>query len=87
MSESIISYVSDINQFDFKDCPDDFKTAFHLHKNAWEDMLEVSDKYPSLRGEMHEIFDIIKEGEHGALFEKKLKAIWDTWSPIESFTK
>ena len=37
------------------------ETTNNHHKNSWSALLSVSDKSPKLRGEIHELFDIIEK--------------------------
>lgn len=46
-------------------------------------MKRVTDHYPELRGEMHDLFDIMAVGEHKQEFETRLAAIWDSWKEVE----
>jgi len=87
LSKSIENYVKSMDKLDFQDCPQNFKEAFYRHKNAWTNMLILSDKYPDLRGEMHDIFDIIEAGEYAETFKPLLKNIWDTWGEVEEAMK
>lgn len=50
-------------------------------------MLEITNKYPELRGEMHNLFDQLEKGNDAAEFKRYLKQIWDTWAEIEKFIK
>ncbi len=87
LSQTIKNYVAELKALDFNACPSDFTDGFDAHTSAWEDMVAVTDHYPNLRGEMHDLFDKIKEGEHAMEFNLRLKAIWDTWGSIESAIK
>lgn len=87
LSETIKQYTSSLNELDFTNCPDDFSDAFNTHITAWNEMIEVTDKYPDLRGEMHDLFDSIEKGKDSIVFKSRLKAIWDTWGPIEKAKK
>ena len=83
LSKTIHQYVDALKQIDFQQCPTAFTAAFQKHLQAWSAMTLVTDKYPAMRGEMHDLFDIIEQGEHQAAFKPRLKAIWDTWKEIE----
>ena len=48
-------------------------------------MTMVTDQYPNLRGEMHDLFDIIEKGKDSGAFKTHLKAIWDTWENVEHY--
>jgi hypothetical protein len=83
LSETIQQYVQSLEKVDFQNCPSAFTTAFQRHLEAWTQMITVTDHYPDLRGEMHDLFDIIEQGEYQAEFKPRLAAIWDTWSEVE----
>ena len=53
------------------------------HMNAWINITEVTDNYPDLRGEMHDIFDIIENGPDSTAFKFLLTEIWTTWEQVE----
>ncbi len=83
LSETIKLYTDGIDKIDFKDCPADFTKAFDDHKKAWVEMLTITDKYPDLRGEMHDLFKILEEGKDKASFDPLLATIWSTWADVE----
>ena len=86
LTKTIKLYVDNLSQLDFNDCPDEFTQAFRTHINAWEGMVEITDKYPSLRGEMHTLFDQIESGPDSLLFKPALNLIWSTWEAVEKAT-
>lgn len=83
LSETILEYAYGINEEDFKNCSPQFTAAFNHHKESWLHMKSITDKYPELRGEMHELFDQIKEGKDSSAFKIRLEAIWNTWADVE----
>lgn len=83
MSQTIKNYVDALRKLDFSDCPTNFTKAFEKHINAWEKMIDITNKYPDMRGEMHDLFDELEKGEDSETFKPLLKAIWDTWDDIE----
>jgi len=83
LSETIKIYTAGIDKIDFKGCPSDFSKAFDDHKKAWTAMLAVTDKYPDLRGEMHDLFKILEEGKDKDSFKPLLAKIWSTWADVE----
>ena len=87
LSQTIKNYTDGLSNIDYTSCPKIFTQAFQFHIEAWLDMMEVTDHYPQLRGEMHDLFDAIEKGVHKELFDPRLKAIWDTWADIESAMK
>lgn len=87
LSETISNYVNELNKISFDDCPKAFDQAFKSHINAWLEMIPVTDNYPNLRGELHDLFDKIEAGKDKVLFKKRLDAIWKTWADIEETMK
>ena len=61
LSETIRIYANGLEALDFAECPEKFSTAFQSHIKAWKEMIIITDKYPNLRGEMHDLFDEIEE--------------------------
>ncbi len=83
IAETIRDYVAGMQSADFSNCPDVFKNAFEDHRQAWLNMIPLVEKYPTMRGEMHDLFDELEKGEDATEFEPLLKAIWDTWAEVE----
>lgn len=86
LSETIDDYVYSLDNLSFSNCPSAFTVAFEEHKNAWINITEVTDKYPDLRGEMHDVFDIIAIGPDSSEFNFYLAEIWATWEQVELAT-
>lgn len=84
LSQTIVDYVQGMNDLDFGSCPKEFTQAFTNHKNAWLRTLKVTDGYPDLRGEMHDLFDAIEAGPDSSDFKPLVKSIWDTWGEVEA---
>ena len=86
MSDTIKSYVAAVDQIEFTDCPNDFTAAFKRHRDAWENSVSFFASYDSLRGEMHDLFNIIRESgdESRAKLEQIEKQIWGTWGHVEA---
>ncbi len=87
LSETIQKYVQGMEAINYNNCPEAFSTAFKKHREAWTAMLSITDQYPDLRGEMHDLFDGIEKGKDAAIFKPLLKAIWDTWAEVENAMK
>jgi len=87
LSSTILAYVEGMEALNFENCPKAFTEAFQKHIDAWRDMITVMDKYPGLRGEMHDLFKQLEEGEDAEAFKTKLDAVWDTWSGVEAAMK
>ena len=87
LSSAINQYVKSLKELDYIDCPDSFSTAFHNHLHAWINILEITDHYPDLRGEMHSLFNTLEKSEHSERFKILLNEIWETWSLVEKEMK
>lgn len=87
LSQSITNYITALNNLDYTSCPKTFSNAFKQHTKAWDKMIEVTNKYATLRGEMHDLFNQIETSKDSTQFKILLKDIWDTWENIEKTTK
>ena len=87
LSETIRDYTKGMKALSYKGCKEVFTTAFDRHREAWDAMIPVTDHFPDLRGEMHDLFNIIEKSERADEFKPRLKAIWDTWAEVESAWK
>lgn len=83
LSEAINNYSKNLKSLDYSHCPEEFESAFNKHADAWLDFRKVSDKYPLLRGELHDIFEIIEKSEDSTEFKSRLNQILETWKLIE----
>lgn len=83
LSQAILNYTQGIKKIDYSNCPETFIVAFEKHRQAWLEILSVTDEYPNLRGEMHDLFKILEEGNNKEDFKPLLESIWDTWGEIE----
>lgn len=83
LSKAIKDYASGLKEIDYTDCGESFAMAFEKHRQAWLAALPVTDKYPDLRGEMHNLFSQLEAGEDGESFKLIVKSIWSTWNDIE----
>lgn len=84
LSETILNYTSALDQLDYSLCPKTFAQAFRNHSQAWKEMTQVTDKHKNLRGEMHDLFNIIETSSDSSSFKPLLKNIWDTWEVVET---
>ncbi len=86
MAETIKTYVAALDQIEFSECPDDFTAAFKRHRDAWENLASFFTSYDTLRGEMPDLFSIIRESgdESRASLEQIEKQIWGTWGHVEA---
>ncbi|MCW8877162.1 MAG: hypothetical protein OQJ89_06440 [Kangiellaceae bacterium] len=81
----IEKYAVSLRKLDWAQTPDVFREAFYEHIEAWEKSIEFFAKYSQLRGEMHDVFDEIRQAD---LKLKQHEAkIWSTWAKIESVTR
>ncbi len=87
LSLTIRQYAAAIAAIDFPGCPEGFGAAFKKHAAAWLALLPVTDQYPDLRGEMHDLFSQLEAGPHAGPFKPLVKAVWDTWGEIEGAMK
>jgi|GEM_PF-122726 tetratricopeptide (TPR) repeat protein len=87
LSAAIKQYAKGLARINFRDCPKPFSEAFDQHRKAWLELRTVTDQYPDLRGEMHDLFKQIEESKDGARFKPMVKKIWDTWARIEQAMK
>ena len=83
LSETIQQYTDALGSLDFSDCPESFASGFEIHRQAWINMLVITNDYPDMRGEMHELFSLLEHGQDSARFHPLLKEIWDSWGDIE----
>ncbi len=84
---TIQQYADGLGEIDFSNCPEEFTKAFARHRDAWVQMIPFVEKYPDLRGEMHDLFDQFEKGDEADIFKPLLKAIWDTWAEVEEAMK
>lgn len=87
LSASINQYIESTNIINLEDCPKDFREAFEKHQQAWLNTLVITDKYPSLRGQMHILFEQIAQGEDAEALAPLVKNIGDTWVAVEQTIK
>lgn len=87
LSETILQYENALRKTDYKSCSPSFETAIDKHLDAWHEIVKVTDRYPDLRGEMHDLFSKLENGKDSTLFKPLLDAIWDTWAGVEKFIK
>lgn len=87
LTEAINNYVKNAKTLDFSNCPEGFEAAFQKHVDAWRDFRKVSDKHPTLRGELHEVFAVIEKTEDSTVFKSSLKQIFDTWTEVKETSK
>ena len=87
LSQTIKDYIKTLEEIDYSDCTAEFEAAFKDHMKAWESILTITDNYPDLRGELHDLFEQIGEGPDGEAFKKLVEGIWDTWEVVEAQMK
>ncbi len=86
LAAAIREYVASIDSVDFGACPADFAEAFRAHRNAWEESIPFFERFPDLRGEMHELFEQIRRQSVDVRdeLERTEVPIWDTWREVEA---
>ena len=84
LSKTVKAYSKGLKKLDYGNCSEEFTQAFERHRQAWLGVLPITDKYPELRGEMHDLFAQIEKGKDGEEFKNLVKAIWDTWGEVEA---
>ncbi|MBT8320726.1 MAG: hypothetical protein KJO90_03550 [Eudoraea sp.] len=87
LSQSIMTYTEELESLDFSNCPEKFTSAFRQHIEAWKMVMQVSDKYPSLRGELHSIFAELEKSKDSTEFKYLVKQVWDTWNLAEQYAQ
>lgn len=87
LSEVIANYASALAGLDFTSCPENFRAAFEGHRQAWLELLPITDRYPDLRGEMHALFEKLESGEHAKQFKPMVDRVWKTWAEVEAASK
>jgi len=87
MSQAIVNYTGSMKKINMEGTPKQFSKAFTIHIESWEDMLAVTDKYPEMRGEMHDLFLKLEKSNDSLMFKKLKNAIWDTWELTEVSTQ
>ncbi len=83
LTETINNYSKSVKSLDYSDCPEAFELAFNNHIDAWLAFRKLSDKYPLLRGELHDVFSIIEKGKDSIEFRSRLNQILETWKVVE----
>lgn len=87
LSNAINTYLNNSKSLNFSNCPKEFELAFRKHIDAWLDFTKVSDKHPTLRGELHDIFAIIEKSKDSTEFKSRLAQIVETWKTVEENAK
>ena len=74
-----------LDHIDFKQCPADFVTAFHAHREAWQSAIPFLQRHDALRGEMHELFNKIRELDEANRNELESinRSIFASWTDVE----
>jgi hypothetical protein len=86
LSAVIRDYVTGLESINFRGCPESFTTAFQRHRQAWERSIPFFARFDTLRGEMHDLFEEIRQRD--AKTREGLEAaesdIWGTWGEVEA---
>lgn len=83
ISLAITNYTTGLESLDYTNCPYNFVTSFQEHIEAWKKVTIVTDKYPLIRGELHDIFSQLEKSDDSTEFKMLVKEVWDTWSKVE----
>ena len=85
LADAVRGYVKSLDRVDFGGCPADFVVAFQAHRDAWESSISFLAEFDELRGEMHDLFEVIRKTdlETGLRLERLESAIWSTWADVE----
>jgi len=84
LAAAIGHYLDEAKKITYEDCSLSFKESFLAHLQAWEKLKPIADKYPLLRGELHEVFGLIQRTSDSALFNQYVNDIHETWKHVES---
>lgn len=87
LSQAINNYTSKLEAINYNDCPEKFTSAFLKHIEAWKLVKKVTDKYPSMRGELHDIFAKLEKSNDSTEFKILAQQIWDTWDMVKEHAK
>ena len=83
IGDAVRAYLEAFESLDMSECPPPFREAIRRHLGAWRETLPWLDAYPELRGELHEVFDVIGRDERNAEFRAAVGQIIQTWSQVE----
>lgn len=83
---AVANYVRGLDKIDFSGCPPEFVGAFKKHRHAWAASVQFFAQFDDLRGEMHELFDRIRErkDDSSRQLERHFKAIMSTWEELSA---
>ncbi|NNE25844.1 MAG: hypothetical protein HKN09_03290 [Saprospiraceae bacterium] len=85
LEATILNYTDSLLALDYSNCPNAFTLAFKSHILAWQKLIPEVEAYDSLRGEMHELFDVITAEDIDSSFTLGIKEIWSTWDSVEYY--
>lgn len=83
LSETINNYTKELESMNFAYCPEKFKSSFNAHIKAWQHLRSVTDKYPAMRGELHDIFARLEKSQDSTEFKALVQEVWDTWDLVK----
>ena len=83
LAQAIKGYTQALGSQEMTDCPETFREAFRRHIAAWTDLIQVAERYPDIRGEMHDVFHELEASPDSAIFQAGLDAVWSTWEEVE----
>ena len=82
-------YVQAMRKLDYSKTPPEFREAFEKHINAWDKSITFLEQHDDVRGEMHELFDKIREKSRNdkMKLESHVAQIFATWEDVEASAK
>ncbi|MCA9194895.1 MAG: hypothetical protein KDB03_24155 [Planctomycetales bacterium] len=86
LASAVEAYLVGLNAIDYSACPPAFVEAFAAHRKAWEQSIEFFKQHAVLRGEMHQLFDQIRQQseEQKSQLDLHVTSIMDTWKRVEA---
>jgi hypothetical protein len=86
LENSVTAYVLGLETIDDSKCPRDFAQALEGHRRAWKNSIEFLRQHESLRGEMHDLFDQIREMDKSVADEldRHFNEIMESWNAVDS---
>jgi hypothetical protein len=83
LSQSIQNYTKALESLDYTGCPEEFVSSFRKHIEAWKGVTKITDNYPHLHGELHDIFIELEKSKDSAEFKALVNRVWETWTEVK----
>lgn len=86
VARAVEEYVAGLDALDLEHCPPDFVRALHRHRDAWHGSIAFFEEFPNLRGEIHDVFEMIRARDHSsrARLEAVEAEILSTWVAVQN---